>query len=100
MKTSTYKTYRQCKENHPEDDVWYDDFHKCYQNTAYKGCSLGNITKCNPDDYEVKLGGINKLTRNKHKINDVLYCLWCAYEEHNRNNYGNEKIGCEEYILR
>ncbi|ALM62032.1 hypothetical protein AXI64_gp040 [Vibrio phage qdvp001] len=54
MSTSTYKTYQECKDNHPEEDVWYDDFHKCFQNTAYKGCSLGNITKCNPGDFEEK----------------------------------------------
>ncbi|WNO47167.1 hypothetical protein [Vibrio phage vB_VibM_10AMN] len=54
MNTSTYKTYQECKDNHPHDDVWYDDFHKCYQNTAYKGCSLGNITKCDPKDFEEK----------------------------------------------
>lgn len=52
--TSTYKTYQDCKDNHPEDEVWYDDFHNRYQNTAYKGCSLGNITKCNPEDYAPK----------------------------------------------
>lgn len=55
MSTSTYKTYQECKGDHPESDVRYDDFHKCFQNTAYKGCSLGNITKCNPKDFEEEI---------------------------------------------
>lgn len=28
---------------------------------------------------------------SKHKINDVLYCLFGAHEEHMKSNYGDEK---------
>lgn len=28
---------------------------------------------------------------SKHKINDVLYCLFSAHEEHMKSNYGDEK---------
>lgn len=27
----------------------------------------------------------------KHKINDILYCLFTAYDEHMKSNYGDEK---------
>jgi hypothetical protein len=35
----------------------------------------------------------------KHKINDVLYCLWGAHEEHNAHNHGNEREWLQKMYL-
>lgn len=82
MNTSTYKTYKACKENHPEDDIWYDDFHNCYQNTAYRGCSLGNITKCDPEDFEGNRMNLDKGENKRyHIVSDSLYAWHQAFVE-------------------
>lgn len=81
---TTYNTYQEAKIANPESDIYCDDFHKCFQAIANKGCSFGNLTKCNPADYCIT---VEKFHLNGYKLFDGdLYELEGNVYEFGRDN--------------